>query len=223
MRSFIALSAALAITLSAACATAEPPAVDLFNGKDLDGWQAFLKDPGAGKNDVWRVENGLLICKGEPMGYLYTATKYTSFKLVVEWRWAPGRKPGNSGVLMRINGPHKPLPRSIEAQLKSGDAGALYGFHAMKIDGDPARLKRVQGKEMTGDFTGVAKSEGAEKTPGEWNRYDITLDGPKLTVLVNGKKVNEATDCEVLAGPIGLQSEGGEIHFRTVRLTPLGE
>jgi hypothetical protein len=39
--------------------------------------------------------------------------------------------------------------------------------------------------------------------------------------VVNGEKVNEATDCDVLAGAIGLQSEGGEIHFRSIHVTPL--
>ena len=37
----------------------------------------------------------------------------------------------------------------------------------------------------------------------------------------NGEKVNEATGLDVVAGTIGLQSEGGEIHFRTVELTRL--
>jgi hypothetical protein len=39
---------------------------------------------------------------------------------------------------------------------------------------------------------------------------------------VNGKKVNEARAATVLPGRIGLQSEGGEIHFRRVELVPLG-
>ena len=38
---------------------------------------------------------------------------------------------------------------------------------------------------------------------------------------MNGKMVNEATGCDVRAGKIGLQSEGGVIHFHTVTLTPL--
>jgi hypothetical protein len=104
--------------------------------------------------------------------------------------------------------------------LKSGDAGDLYGFHGMKIDGDPARTSRNSSK-MTGDLVGVKKMVGAENPPGEWNRYEIRLDGPSLQVKVNGKLVNEARDCEVQPGRIGLQSEGGEIHFRTVELRPL--
>jgi hypothetical protein len=195
---------------------------DLFNGQNLTGWKGFLADPKVPMEEVWSVKNGVLICKGEPIGYLYTDKSFTTdFQLIVEWRWAPGTKPGNSGVLLRINGEPRPIPRSIEAQLRSGSAGDLYGFHGMKIDGDPARTKLTPNHELLGNFIGVTKTEANEKEPGEWNRYEITVKGSNVTVLVNGKQVNQAHDCDVLAGPIGLQSEGGEIHFRTVRLIPL--
>lgn len=234
MRKALGISLALLIASLAACAPAAEPetaetaavetapvVVDLFDGATLDGWDAFLSEPGVAKEDVWSVQDGLLVCKGDPIGYLYTKEQYTSFKLEVEWRWAPGTEPGNSGVLMRINGEPKAIPRSIEAQLQSGNAGDLYGFHGMKIAGAEERKRGQQGHELLGDFVGVGKIEGNEVTPGEWNTYEIVLDGGNLTVSVNGKQVNEAVDCDVIAGPIGLQSEGGEIHFRTVRLTPI--
>ena len=80
----------------------------------------------------------------------------------------------------------------------------------------------------------VARSSNEGETAGLYDFSDriaeaspladeITLDGSDLTVLVNGKEVNRAWDCETTKGPIGLQSEGGEIHFRKVILTPLGE
>ena len=74
---------------------------------------------------------------------------------------------------------------------------------------------------MIGKLSGVSKIKGNEKEPGKWNKYDITLSGGDITVLVNGEKVNEASGCALVPGKIGLQSEGGEIHFRTVRLIPL--
>jgi len=87
------------------------------------------------------------------------------------------------------------------------------------VKGDAARSKSAQGK-MIGQLSGVSKIKGNEKAPGEWNKYEITLKGGDLTLLVNGEKVNEATGLDIVAGKIGLQSEGGEIHFRTVRLIP---
>ena len=133
-------------------------AVHLFNGRDLAGWSAVSAKPGTRLEDVWSVRDGIIICKGEPLGLHSDGQSYTDFKLMVEWRWAPGKPPGNSGVFLRINGEPKPLPRCIEHQLKSGDAGDLYGFHGMKIDGDNARRMEVKTHELGGDLVGVKKS-----------------------------------------------------------------
>jgi hypothetical protein len=211
----------VAAAVAAGIASAADAKVEaLFNGKDLDGWGAFLVDPNVTMADVWSVKDGILVCRGEPMGYLHTKRTFTNFKLIVEWRWAPGGKAGNSGVLLRVNGEPKGLPRCIECQLKSGDAGAIYGFHGMKVAGAADRFMEKT-TPNTGEMRGVKKIEGAENPPGEWNVYEIELAGGVLTAKVNGKKVNEATGCEVVAGQIGLQSEGGEIHFRKVCIEPL--
>jgi hypothetical protein len=211
---------ALAVLVGPATTEAGDP-VALFNGKDLDGWGYYLAEPEVAREAVWSVEDGILVCQGKPLGYLHTLSDYTSFSLVVEWRWAPGTEPGNSGVLMRINGESRTIPRAYEAQLKSGDAGDVYGFWGMPLSGDDSRKRTATGHEALGDMVGFAKTEGHEHPPGEWNRYEIRFDGPDLQVKVNGHTVNEATGAEVVAGPIGLQSEGGEIHFRKVELTPL--
>ena len=191
--------------------------IQLFNGRDLSGWEYFLVDEDVGMEDVWSVKDGILVCQGKPGGYLCTKKEYENFKLVVEWRW-PG-EPSNSGVLMRITGEPMMLPNCVEAQLQSGNAGDMYGFQGFKIDGDKERW--FSKPERLGGMTGVKKIEGNEKQPGEWNKYEITVDGGDITLVINGKKVNEATDCDVRPGKIGLQSEGGEIHFRTVTLTPI--
>jgi hypothetical protein len=185
----------------------EPSVQDirLFNGRDLSGWEYFLVDEDAEMDDVWSVED---------RGYLYTEADFESFRLVVEWRWP--ETPGNSGVLMRITGEPMMLPNSVEAQLQSGNAGDMYGFQGFRIGGDEERLSEIRVPGW-----GLAKIEGNENEPGEWNRYEITVDGDTITLILNGKKVNEATGCDVWPGRIGLQSEGGVIHFRTVTLTPL--
>ena len=194
--------------------------VALFNGKDLTGWTHYLVEPDVKMTDVWSVRDGLLICKGEPMGYIATKGKYTNFRLIVEWRWAPGKEAGNSGVLMRITGEPRALPKCTEAQLQSGKAGDIYGFHGFQVKGDAARFRTAE-NEMIGKLTGVSKIKGNENEPGQWNKYDITLKDGSLTLLINGEKVNEATGLDIVPGTIGLQSEGGEIHFRTVKIMPM--
>ncbi len=196
--------------------------IRLFNGKNLDGWDFFVIDPQKKIDEVWSVRDGLLVTTGEPLGYLYTREKYKNFRLTVEWRWEPGAKPGNSGVLLRIAGqPVSFLPKCVEAQLQSGSAGDIWAFYGATVTGDPTRLRNISGHQKLGDFKGLGKIKAAENPPGEWNQYEIELSGPKLTLSINGEKVNEAEGLEVLAGPIGLQSEGGRIQFRTVTLKPL--
>jgi len=214
----IALSFLLSVSTPARPQLAGAPpsgeAVELFNGKDLSGWEHFLVDANASMEDVWSVEDGVLTCKGDPGGYLCTKQEYESYRLVVEWRWP--EKPGNSGVLLRIAGEPQMLPQCAEAQLKHGSVGDMYGFHGFRIGGDPERLSEF-------DLPGfrMGRIQDNEKPAGEWNRYEITVAGAEITVILNGKKVNEATGCDVRPGKIGLQSEGGVIHFRTVQLTAL--
>lgn len=223
----VACCAVLVATLAMACSTVAAQqccnqGVTLFNGQNLEGWDCHLADPDVKLTDVWRVEDGILICKGQPFGYLVTKDAFKDFRLVVEWRWAPGKEPSNSGVLLRISG--KPIgfmPRCVEAQLKYGSAGDIWGFRGYPVTGAADRLRKVENHKELGTFAGVGKLKDAEKQPGQWNQYVITLVGDKLTLQVNGELVNEATGCDAVAGPIGLQSEGGEIQFRTVKLVPL--
>lgn len=191
----------------------------LFNGTDLTGWSHVLVGEGLKKEDVWSVKDGVLVCKGNPLGYLFTNGSYQDFKLTLEWRWAPGTEPGNSGVLLRIAGkPATFMPKCVEAQLKHDNAGDIWGFFGATTDGSPERLQEIKDHKELGDFKGLKKIKAAEKAPGEWNRYEITLSGGNLELKVNGEIVNQASGLDVLAGPIGLQSEGAEIHFRNIEL-----
>jgi hypothetical protein len=192
----------------------------LFNGTNLDNWSHVLVGDGMKKEDVWSVNDGVLVCKGKPTGYLFTNSSYQDFKLSLEWRWAPGSEPGNSGVLLRIAGaPETFMPKCVEAQLKHENAGDVWGFFGASVDGSPERLQEVKDHKDLGNFKGFKKIKAAEKPPGEWNLYEITASGGNLELKVNGELVNQASGLEVLSGPIGLQSEGAEIHFRNIKLT----
>ena len=216
------LALAVCLVGSAVAAEKGDKAVELFNCQCLSGWDCFTIDPNVKMEDVWSVKDGILVCQGEPLGYLFTKKEFTNYKLIVEWRWAPGKEPGNSGVLLRVAGdPVSFLPKCVEAQLQSGSAGDLWAFYGAKIEGDESRMRVIKDHKDLGDFAGLGKIKGNEKPPGEWNRYEITLNGGDLSVLINGEKVNEATGLDVVPGRIGLQSEGGEIHFRTVKLVPI--
>jgi hypothetical protein len=195
-------------------------ATDLLADRSLGNWEHLLVDKTLGKADVWKVdENGVLICKGQPLGYLHTKKSYQDFTLSLEWRWAPGTEPTNSGVLLRIAAPPESfLPKCVEAQLQHGKAGDLYGFYAANINAEAERLKLME-NEKIGKFKAVPRLTGTEKPAGEWNLYEITVKGDTVELKINGELVNKAHGLDVIAGPIGLQSEGSEIHFRNIRLS----
>lgn len=191
----------------------------LFNGKNMEGWTHVLADPAVSRDAVWSVRDGILVCTGTPIGVLYTEKDYTNFRLTVEYRWAPGTKPGNSGIMSRMIRGTGALPRTVEVQLAHGNAGDIMGLHGFPIAGGQPRWAERDSK-VAGRINSVKKLVDAEKPPGEWNHVELEVRDGRYTVRMNGQLVNEAGGVEVLAGPIGLQSEGGEIHFRNVMLTP---
>jgi hypothetical protein len=188
--------------------------IKLFNGKDMSGWTFHLTDPNKKMADVWSVDANekIIICKGNPAGYIRTEKKYTNYVLKLQWRFSPvTRQAGNSGVLLRVVGEDKVWPRSVEAQLMSGQAGDFW-----LIDGAP--LTTPKERINPGTDRNRIRIKTNEKPIGEWNEYEIVVNGGKVTLKVNGEVLNEGTDAEEVAGYIALQSEGSEIHFRNIVL-----
>jgi hypothetical protein len=198
-------------SIPAVLVSAEPQ--KLFNGKNLDGWTFDVIDPAVKSEQIWSVSDGLLVCKGRPPGIIRTCQDYTNYELTVEWRWAPGAKPGNSGVLIHASKPREMFvwPKSIEVQLGSGNAGDFWMI-GEKIT--------VAGASPMGRRW-MKRQESTEKPPGEWNTMHIRCEGDKVTVRVNDILMNEGTGLSATKGAICLQSEGGEIHFRKVELAPI--
>ena len=185
------------------------PTVKLFNGKDLKGWTAFFQGGSTNPSEAFFVEDGILKCKGRPIGYLQTLKKYESYELIVEWRFNPEKGAGNSGVLLRVVGPDTVWPKSIEAQLHSRNAGDIWNIG--EFPGDFVK-ERTRGRRT------IKAHETNEKPLGEWNRYKITLNGGDLSLEVNGLLQNTATNCQVVPGRIAFQSEGAWIEFKTIEL-----
>lgn len=216
IRTRFALSLLL-LSLSSVALSAQTKEIKLFNGTDMTGWSFFLDDPTLKMEDVWSVDpqEKIIICKGVPHGYILTTNEFKNFILRLEWRFSPvTKKAGNSGVLLRTVGPNRLWPRSIEAQLQSGSAGDFWLVEGARLDTPQERIDKGTSRHRL-------RSATNEKPVGEWNEYEIICDGPHVTLKVNGKVVNEGSNAEVIAGKIALQSEGAEIHFRNIRLTPL--
>ncbi len=206
--------AAASLLAMAANSVAADKSVALFNGKDLTGWMCHLADPKVRMEDVWSVKDGVLHCKGEPVGYLVTKKNdFEDYVLTVQWRW-PG-KGGNNGVLVHVTKPGAlgVWPQSLEVQLQSGEAGDLW------VIGTTLKIEHPEGRIE--DRRHINLTDGSEKPIGEWNTMEITCRGDEITVKVNDKLVNHATKLSQHRGAIALQSEGTPIEFRNIKLVPL--
>ena len=117
----------LSITIAAfLCACNSNKSVQLFNGKDLSGWEFIIDNNSAPANEVFMVKDGVIHITGKPLGYMYTKEKYSDFTLDIEWRWANGES--NSGIFLLIEDPKNPFPNGIECQLQAGNAGDFVLF-----------------------------------------------------------------------------------------------
>jgi len=184
--------------------------IALFNSRDLEGWHIYLEADADPKN-VWKVQNGEILCSGKPTGFLRTKQEYGDFKLVLEWRWP--EKPGNSGVLLHMSGEEKVWPLCVEAQLMHKRAGDLIG---MGCDFNENKAKKGGPISYT-----PRMNDSNEKELGGWNKYEITCKGDTIEATINGQLQNKATGVNITKGYIGLQSEGVPIVFRNIKLTPL--
>jgi len=198
-----------------------PQWVDLFNGKDLTGWVDVNTSP-----STWYVKDGLLICKGKPIGVMRSERQYENFLLHIEWRhMEPG---GNSGVFAWSDA--KPfgnrLPKGLEIQMLELDWVNIHARNGKKppIAYVHGELFGAGGLKATPDNPRGPRSKSLEnrcKGRGEWNYYDVVLVDGVAKLSVNGKFVNGIRNVQYKKGYLCLESEGAEIHFRNIKLMEL--
>ena len=197
--------------------------VDLFNGRDLTGWVDVNTSP-----ETWSVRDGMLVCKGRPIGVMRSERQYENFILHVEWRHMQAG--GNSGVFVWSEGsvpPGKRLPKGMEVQMLELD---WVNQHPRR-NGKPAPIAYVHGElfganglETTPDNPRGRRSKSVEnrcKGKGEWNTYVVVCVDGVVKLSVNGKFVNGVRAASVRKGYLCLESEGAEIHFRKIRIMEL--
>jgi hypothetical protein len=215
-------------------------AVVLFNGKDLNNFDTFLKTKGLNSDPdhVFDVENGVIHISGKEMGYIITRQSYHDYYLRAEFKWGEGTygeregKARDSGILYDIQGDQKVWPRSIEFQITEGGTGdfwmtegaALTGRDGNRVTGPPGGALKIDhfGKGPEQNVVGFRDPIGdMEKAHGEWNVLELVTHGNDVKQYVNGKLANEGTDPFPTEGKILFQSEGAEVFFRNIELYPL--
>ncbi|MEO2009503.1 MAG: DUF1080 domain-containing protein [Pirellulaceae bacterium] len=200
-----------------------PGFVELFNGRDLDGWVNVNTGP-----DTWKVKDGLLVCTGLPIGVMRSEKQYENFVLHIEWRHM--KAGGNSGVFVWSEGAlakQRRLPKGMEVQMLELE---WVNLHRLK-DGKPNHIGYISGElfgagglKATPDNPRGSRSMSRElrcKGKGEWNVYDVVCVDGTVKLAINGKFVNSIRDSSVRKGYLCLESEGSEVHFRNIRIMEL--
>jgi hypothetical protein len=208
-----ALAGFLLAAAAFAASLAEPGFLPLFNGKNLDGWRLM-----GGVGPGYIVEDGKIVCPSNGGGNLFTEKEYANFVLRLEFRLSEG---GNNGIGLRA--PYQ------------GDA-AYQGMEIQVLD-DPASVyASIQPAQHCGSIYDVFPAkQGALKPTGEWNAYEITADGRRISIRLNGTLIVDADldtvkDPAVLrrhpglartAGHIGFLGHNSHVEFRSIQLKEL--
>ena len=212
------------VAVTAPLRAADPAPVALFNGKDLTGWYSYLDKIGRDQDPHgnFKVEDGVIHILGQDFGYIATEKSYANYRLVVEFKWgekqfaprATGKR--DSGVLYHFpeGESDKVWPKSLECQVQETDTGDIWCIGGTTVESP--NHSAIQWNQQR-----VYRTENFEKPHGEWNTVEVVTRGDTIEHYVNGHLVNSGTKATVSHGKILLQSEGAEVYYRRVELTPL--
>lgn len=167
--------------------------IELFNGKNLDGWKIH-------GTELWYVEDGLLVCESGPdkeYGYLSTNDFYDDFELTLEFKQEAN---GNSGVFIRstVDGT-KVSGWQVEVAPPGSNTGGIYESYGR------------------GWLIKPEKEKDKALNMGEWNKMRIRVKGDKIKSWLNGTPMISLKDKKIGQGKgsIALQiHDGGGIKVR---------
>jgi len=150
----LSLFCCFALTAGEPVPEAPAQTIQLFNGRDLDGFHTWLVDM---KRDdprgVFSVKDGLLRISGDGFGYLATEKAYKDFRLVVEFKWGERnfrgreRKARDSGIFLHATGPdgnsfdgNGAFMAAIECQVMEGSVGDFLMIKGRGEDKKPIAI-----------------------------------------------------------------------------------
>ena len=217
--------------------------VTLFNGKDLSGW----KVP-PGDNGHWKVVDAVIDydAMSEASGdkSLPSEREFGDYVLRLEWRIKDTPYVNPQVRIIMPDGSHKKGPdgQDVRISVPDSDSGVyMRGFPKAQVNiwAWPVGSGEVYGyrmdEKMPGEVrAGVTPKLNADKNIGEWNAFEITMRGDRLTVVLNGKTVIENAQLPGIPprGPVTLQHHGGKkdgqwtsppslVQFRNIRIKEL--
>ena len=190
---------------------AEPGFKPIFNGHNLDGW--------AGPVENYEVKEGAIVCKPNNGGTIYYHQNLTDFVARLEFKLPPG---GNNGLAIRYPG--------------QGDTAYSGMCELQVLDNSAEKYAKLDARQYHGSAYGmVAAKRGHQKPVGEWNEQEVTVQGSKIKVVLNGTTILDADLREVreyMAGSphpgkerydgfFGFAGHGDPVSFRNIRIKAL--
>jgi len=192
--------------------------VPLFNGKDLGGW----KVP-AGDNGHWKVVDGVIDydARSEAPGdkMLWTAREYADFVLRLDWRIKETPFVNPNVRIVKPDGTNKKDAQGNEIKISVPDSDSgvyLRGIEDAQVNiwCWPVGSGEVYGYRTKTDDAevraGVTPKVNADRDIGQWNSFEITMRGDRLTVVLN--EITVIRDARLpgvpARGPIALQHHG---------------
>ncbi len=203
----------------ASAADAPPGFVSLFNGKDFTGWKVPDGDGGH-----WKVVDGVIDYDAQSQAPkekdLWTAGEYGDFVLRAEWRIKETPYTNPNVPIIRYDGTHKkgpdgkeitiPVPDSDSGIFLRGSSKSQVNIWCWPIGSGEVYGYRMDEKMPAAVRQGVTPKANADKDIGQWNAFEITMKGDRLTVVLNGVTVIENAQLPGVPakGKIALQHHG---------------
>lgn len=134
----------------------------IFNGRDLTGWTGATAD--------YQVAAGAIVCQPGKGGVLFTEEEYENFVVRLEFKVPPG---GNNGLAIRYPGQGRP---------------SYDGMCELQVlDDDAEKYAQLDPRQYHGSVYGIAPAHrGYLKPAGQWNFQEVTVDGSRIKVELNG-------------------------------------
>ncbi len=183
----------------------------VFNGKDLTGW--------SGASDNYEVVDGAIRCKEGKGGILHTSDEYANFVVRLEFKLPPS---GNNGLAIRTDG--------------TGDPAYAAMCELQVLDSEHANYAKLDPRQYHGSAYGMVPAKrGFLRAAGAWNFQEVTVDGSKIKVELNGNVILNAdlsTVTEYMnntahpgkdrkSGFFGFAGHGDAVSFRNISIKPL--
>ena len=139
-----------------------------FNGKNFEGW--------AGPTNNYSVDHGSIQCLKGKGGTIYVNDELSDFSARMEFKLPPG---GNNGLAIRYPG--------------SGDTAYVGMCELQVLDDSAKKYAKLHPAQYHGSAYGMAPAaRGYQRPVGEWNFQEVTVDGSRIKVELNGTLILNA-------------------------------